>query len=101
MPRFTSLFSAAMLSVSLTALALPAQATAPSPEKDEMAASTPAAAAASSETAAAAPTDAAPAGQNQLLSHEELQALVAPIALYSDSLLARVMMASTYPLDVV
>lgn len=32
---------------------------------------------------------------------EELEALVAPIALYPDSLLAQVLMASTYPLEVV
>lgn len=35
------------------------------------------------------------------MSKEELEALVAPVALYSDALLAQVMMASTYPLEVV
>ncbi len=39
----------------------------------------------------------APADQ-QLLKAEELDALVAPIALYPDNLLAQVLMASTYPL---
>ncbi|HMA32264.1 MAG TPA: DUF3300 domain-containing protein, partial [Casimicrobiaceae bacterium] len=34
-------------------------------------------------------------------SQEELDQLVAPIALYPDELLAQVLMASTYPLDVV
>src|SRR4051794_31394827 len=32
---------------------------------------------------------------------EELEQIVAPIALYPDSLLAQVLMASTYPLEVV
>jgi len=32
---------------------------------------------------------------------EEIEALVAPIALYPDSLLSQVLMASTYPLEVV
>jgi Protein of unknown function (DUF3300) len=47
---------------------------------------------------AAAP---APAAADQLLKAEELDALVAPIALYPDTLLAEVLMASTYPLEVV
>jgi hypothetical protein len=43
-----------------------------------------------------------PTGSNQqLLKSEELDALVAPIALYPDALLAQVLMASTYPLEVV
>src|SRR6516225_772336 len=37
----------------------------------------------------------------ELLKSEELDALVAPIALYPDTLLAIVLMASTYPLEVV
>ena len=37
----------------------------------------------------------------QLLKAEELDQLVAPIALYPDALLAEVLMASTYPLEVV
>src|SRR3954471_8386921 len=37
----------------------------------------------------------------QLLKSEELDALVAPIALYPDSLLSLLLMASTYPLEVV
>ncbi len=46
----------------------------------------------------------APAGastQQQVLSEGELDALVAPIALYPDALLAQVLMASTYPLEIV
>ena len=41
------------------------------------------------------------ASDQQLLKAEELDALVAPIALYPDTLLAEVLMASTYPLEVV
>ena len=39
--------------------------------------------------------------QQRLLSEGELDALVAPIALYPDALLAQILMASTYPLEVV
>jgi hypothetical protein len=35
------------------------------------------------------------------LSREQLEQLVAPIALYPDSLLAQILMASTYPLEIV
>src|SRR5689334_12733501 len=45
-------------------------------------------------TAASAPAD-------QLLKPEELEALVAPIALYPDTLLSQILIASTYPLEVV
>jgi len=38
---------------------------------------------------------------NPLLKPEQLEALVAPIALYPDALLANVLAASTYPLEVV
>ena len=48
----------------------------------------------------AAGTEAA-APREQTLSQGELDALVAPIALYPDALLAQVLMASTYPLEVV
>src|SRR5690242_17942429 len=41
------------------------------------------------------------ASGGQTLKPEELEALVAPIALYPDTLLAQVLMASTYPLEVV
>ena len=36
-----------------------------------------------------------------MLKPEQLEALVAPIALYPDALLANVLAASTYPLEVV
>jgi Protein of unknown function (DUF3300) len=39
--------------------------------------------------------------QQGLLSGPELEALVSPIALYPDSLLSNVLMASTYPLEIV
>jgi hypothetical protein len=39
--------------------------------------------------------------QQQLLSEGELDAIVAPIALYPDALLAQVLMAATYPLEIV
>jgi Protein of unknown function (DUF3300)/Chaperone of endosialidase len=55
----------------------------------------PAGAQAPSEDATAATAD------QQLLKPEELDQLVAPIALYPDALLAEVLMASTYPLEVV
>jgi hypothetical protein len=45
-------------------------------------------------------TEASPP-QEQLLSEAELDQLLAPIALYPDALLAQVLMASTYPLEVV
>lgn len=41
-----------------------------------------------------------PKGGGATFSLDELQALVAPIALYPDALLAQVLMAATFPLDV-
>jgi Protein of unknown function (DUF3300) len=43
----------------------------------------------------------ASAQSDQLLKPEELDALVAPIALYPDTLLSQILMASTYPLEIV
>jgi Protein of unknown function (DUF3300)/Chaperone of endosialidase len=43
----------------------------------------------------------AAASDTQLMKPAELDQLVAPIALYPDSLLAQVLMASAYPLDIV
>jgi hypothetical protein len=51
--------------------------------------------------AAIAQTQEATAQSDQLLKPEQLDALVAPIALYPDTLLAEILMASTYPLEVV
>ncbi|MBW8857734.1 MAG: DUF3300 domain-containing protein, partial [Bradyrhizobium sp.] len=51
---------------------------------------------------ASSPQQANPPGQAaELLKPEQLEALVAPIALYPDELLANVLAASTYPLEVV
>src|SRR5690242_20477384 len=48
------------------------------------------------------PAPAAASSQSQqLLGAAELEQLVAPIALYPDALLADILMASTYPLEVV
>jgi hypothetical protein len=49
----------------------------------------------------AATPAAAPAAAQPLLKAEELDQLMAPVALYPDTLLANVLMASTYPLEVV
>lgn len=62
-------------------------------------AQTPAAPATPSQPTTAAPAPAEP--QAELLKPEQLEALVAPIALYPDELLANVLAASTYPLEVV
>ena len=40
-------------------------------------------------------------GQSAIFKPEELEQIVAPIALYPDALLAQVFMASTYPLEIV
>ena len=45
-----------------------------------------------------APTEQTP---EQLLSAEQLNTLVAPVALYPDALLSQVLVASTYPLEIV
>lgn len=48
----------------------------------------------------APPAQSVPAA-SELLKAEELEQLLAPIALYSDALLSNVLMASTYPLEVI
>src|SRR5499427_9770580 len=53
------------------------------------------------QTTSTTTTNAPAAASDQLLKPEELDALVAPIALYPDNLLASVLMAATYPLEVV
>jgi len=40
-------------------------------------------------------------GQATVFKQEELDQILAPIALYPDSLVAQILMASTYPLEVV
>ena len=61
----------------------------------------PAAAASASQPAAAAAPDAAPAADQPNFKPEELEQMLAPIALYPDSLVSQVLMASTYPIEVV
>lgn len=56
------------------------------------------------EESGAAPTSATASGQqaaSKTFSQQELDQLLAPIALYPDALLAQIFMASTYPLEVV
>ena len=57
--------------------------------------------AAMAQTPPAQPAQPASAPSQQLLSGPQLDALVAPIALYPDALLSEILMASTYPLEVV
>src|SRR5262245_36096680 len=49
----------------------------------------------------APPSGAPPAGSTEAFTPEELEQIAAPVALYPDPLLAQVMMASAYPLEVV
>ena len=72
-----------------------AQPTAPLPPAP------PAAAAPAPSTAAVAPSASAATPTAPLLTQAQLEQLVAPIALYPDPLLAQILMASTYPLEVV
>ena len=53
------------------------------------------------EKASSETSSAPPAAATSTFSAEQLEQLVAPIALYPDSLLAQVLMAATYPLEVV
>ena len=47
------------------------------------------------------PATAQGSAQAAIFGAEELDQLVAPVALYPDALLAQILMASTYPLEVV
>ena len=80
-----SVASATLVVFAWTGTAI-AQAPAPAPA--------PTAAAATASGAAATPAE-------PTFSQEELDQLVAPVALFPDSLLAQVLMASTYPLEIV
>src|SRR5512144_3326093 len=48
-----------------------------------------------------APAPASAPAQDQLLQPGEIDALLSPIALYPDALVAQVLMAATYPLEVI
>lgn len=85
-----------LLVVALACAACGKKEAEPAPAATPPAATAPAAAA----TKAAAAAPAAPAARDRVFSQEELAQLVAPIALYPDSLLAQVLMAATYPGDV-
>src|ERR1700758_5472025 len=56
---------------------------------------------AAAQQAATAPPPTASQDEQTLLKPEQLEALVAPIALYPDALLANMLAAATYPLEVV
>jgi hypothetical protein len=100
----------AILSLALSALALPAAA-----QTDPAKPPTPAPTAAQTDptnpqasgpgaartAAAAEPQDPASAGASSSFTAEQLEQIVAPIALHPDSLLAQILMASTYPLEIV
>ena len=55
----------------------------------------------SAEGEAATETESQALDEDELLSNEEIEQLVAPIALHPDGLLSQILMASTYPLEVV
>jgi len=59
------------------------------------------AAPAGAQTDAPAPPPDAPAAGTPIYSAEQLDQLLAPVALYPDDLLGQILMASTYPLEVV
>src|ERR1700755_3044855 len=61
----------------------------------------PAAALAQSQTMTATPAAPAAGEEAPKIAPDQLDSLVAPVALYPDPLLAQVMAASTYPLEVV
>ncbi len=56
---------------------------------------------AQSESTPTAETEAATTQEATLMTPEELQTLVGPVALYPDTLLIQVLVAATYPLDVI
>ncbi len=73
----------------------------PDPPPPTPAAAPAAAPAANAATTPAATDSAPPAGDQPAFKPEELEQMLAPLALYPDSLLAQVFMASTYPIEVV
>ena len=87
---------------SLIAFAFAAALVAPllAQAEDHSAASPPAAVTEDAPAVPAAGSDQAPAAQN-LLGRAELEKLLAPIALYPDTLLAQLLAASAYPLQIV
>ncbi len=82
--------AAGLACIALSGIALTQDMVVPSPNRAATAPST-----------AAAPAPIVPAVPAPRLSEAQLEQLVAPIALYPDPLLAQILMASTYPLEVV
>ena len=78
----------ATVTIALLALPAPVMSQAPPPPPPTSSGSAP-------------PAGAKPADEQKTFSQAELEQLLAPIALYPDSLFAQVLMASTYPLDIV
>lgn len=74
---------------------------APIPSYTQETTETEQAALATDDSGEVAPSDDAAADEPPLLTDEEIDALVAPVALYPDALLAQVLVASTYPLEIV
>jgi len=79
----------ATVTIALLALPAPVMSQAPPPPPPTSSGSAP------------PPAGAKPADVQKTFSQAELEQLLAPIALYPDSLFAQVLMASTYPLDIV
>ncbi|MBK0399546.1 DUF3300 domain-containing protein [Limibaculum sp. M0105] len=96
--RSLALGGAALLALSLVALEPPRALAQDTSTAADPAPEDPSAAQATTDEPAATDEDLDDAS---LLSEEELDGLVAPVALYPDALLAQVLVASTYPLDVV
>jgi Protein of unknown function (DUF3300) len=92
--------AAGLACITLSGIALTQDMVVPSPNR---AVTAPSAAAAPAPTAPAVPAPGAPATTPAAprLNEAQLEQLVAPIALSPDPLLAQILMASTYPLEVV
>src|SRR5829696_2475425 len=74
----------------------PALIAAQAPAKEPVATPTPA-----KDPAAAQATTKEPAAEDSKIPPEQLDSLVAPLALYPDNLLAQVLVGATYPLELV
>jgi hypothetical protein len=93
-------FTRTLVAALIAAVALPLAPVVgdePPPAAQPPAAAPPAAAPPTAAPAAAAPA----APPSNVFSSEQLDQIVAPVALYPDSLLMQILMASTYPLEVI
>jgi Protein of unknown function (DUF3300) len=97
--------TAAPVATASPALPAPAAETpvspSPTPAAETSAPTSPAPAAATETPAAPPPVPAAPLPTASIFRAEQLDRLLAPIALYPDALLAQILMAATYPLEIV